>query len=1117
MKKKLSVIDRILRSSDDKDKILEKAFSDLSTSNIKTFALTTQKKFPFTGRSALANRTLSDCKTYLPSFLKKAENHKVVSYVEGLLLSSIAEIKLFIKLEERFLNHLLFKNKNDALDVINEIELEFGESYWSVCQKYNVQILNDEECLIPEEKYNVIDSVFLKMHVNNIVDVNCGYVIEYKDIDAEYKKDSVFSLFNYRVYGFDSSSTTFDLFDVMRYEVSSTLIDLYKAYELFCYLSILKYDLEFEPYLNSSLEFLKSIDHYFLSNAFNVAYNPRDVYLYDLYTDGKYDFVINELAQCEEFDISKFKIISKSLSYSDIRLEEHSLFSKLVNLMANVYEKDVDFSQSVSVLNNINLAFRGVLPLLIVKHTLKIETQGFYTEKEGYVIKAEIIFSKDSTPLKLKYLNDFSLNEISIENYGSTNNLFNMVTGDKFDPISERHIKFRVIDLINNDDYSSASFLLDSVKTITDKELSQLYIKVKAKDNNLNLACEQFLINFEKYPSAINYFITKDFYKKLEKSAKNSISINIPICLYICKDSFVDKKMNQSAIGVSIGKTIKSLNLKHPSEIKIEEGDWKTVYFLSDVCSKEFLTKSLLYRSQTDAYDERIKICNVLVSNKLGNLDKLINESKALSKRKVLEVAEKQVNSSKIYADKDYILNNSWDSLNSWYNDFLNQHTEMTVFLDNQIEDALTKVDLSDKKNSTVSSLGLKIVPSHILQYASLGKDYRSKAVFQMLKNYIEEYCFGVKGLNTYLSTRIRHGTLYSTVTSNLVSNGFLPTDDSDNDHVFNNLVKGLDEEVIRKIISLRILFKKELNIIFNEIVNVWIQITYDHNEKQGKRFDFSITLDDLQKVTPKIEDAQSFLECCSILDDYVEDKLLKSCEDISNLLEINTKARMEILFDNFENDVFLLETEMGVKIPYEFSRLITNSKQHTFNQLDVIIGWFTLKQDFHEESYDLEVVVGIIENMVQIENLSLVDKANIKISYHVLSSVVDVFFNLVNNAIKYSKLHLSEVDIKIDCYVKEDNGSLVFEVINTCQPEEHFLSHNEDLKRYSKNLTAEQLKELIQKEGNTGIAKIKSAIRYELETREFVKLNYLSQDKFSASVSFKNAKGISYNENSFN
>jgi len=1117
VKKKLSVIDRIIRSSDDKDKILEKAFNDLPPTTLKTFATTTQRKFPFHKQSAIVNRSLRDCITYVPFYIKEATNEKIICYVEGLLLSNLNEIKKYLLLEEVFLEHLLFSEQIEALDVINEIELEFGESYWSITQKNNIMSLNDDEFVIPSDKYNNIDNIFLKMHLNNVVDVDCGYVIEYKDIDAEYKRDSVFGLFNYRVYGFDSSSTTFNIFDILKYEISSTLIDLYKAYELFCYLSILKYDAEFERFHDSSKDFIIKIDHYFLKNALEIKEDSSSIFLYDRYSDGDYSFVIDAILKCKKFDLSKFKILSKSLSYSKERVEENNFFSKLVNLMANIYEKDSNFSQSVALLSNINLAFRGVLPLLVIKHILKIETKGFYSKSESYVNKAEVIFSKDPTPLKIKYINSNASDEDVFTNSGSTSSLFNMATGRNLRPLNERHIKYRVIELLSKDNHNEASVLLDGIDKINDKELSQIYIRVKAKANQLDLACKHFLINFEKHPSAINYFITHEFYNVLEKSAKNSVTINIPICLYICKDSFVDKKMNQSATGVSIGKAIRGLNLNNPSEIIFQEDDWKSVYFLSEVCSKEMLTKSLLYRSQTDAYDERIKICNVLVSNKLGNLDKLINESKALSKRKVLEVAEKQVNSSKIYADKDYILNSSWDVLYSWYNAFLHQKTEMTVFLDNQIEDALTKVDLSDKKNTTVSSLGLKIVPSHILQYASLGKDYRSKAVFQMLKNYIEEYCFGVKGLNTYLSTRIRHGTLYSTVTSNLVSNGFLPTDDSDNDNVFHNSVRGLDEATINEIISKRLIFKREMNIIFNEIVNVWIQITYDHNETQGKKFDFSITLDDLQKVTRKIEDSQSFLECCSILDDYVDEKLIKSCEQISNLLESNTKNKLEVLFDDFENDVFLLESDLGVKIPYEFSRLITNSKQHTFNQLDVIIGWFTLKQDFYEESYDLEVVIGIIENMVQIENLSLADKANVKISYHVLSSVVDVFFNLVNNAIKYSKLHLSEVDIKVDCYVNEEDGSLVFEVINSCQKEDDFLKINNYLQKYSKNLNAEQLKELIQKEGNTGIAKIKSAIRYELETREFVTLNYISQEVFSASVSFKNAKGITYHESSFN
>lgn len=123
--------------------------------------------------------------------------------------------------------------------------------------------------------------------------------------------------------------------------------------------------------MHSNLQ--KKTEHYLLLNASIARCDSYNLNLYDKYTDGKYDFVINEMKKDKEFDISKFKILSKSLSYSNSRLEENSFFDKLANLMANVYEKDVNFSQSVSVLSNINLAFRGILPLLIVKHTGFVE------------------------------------------------------------------------------------------------------------------------------------------------------------------------------------------------------------------------------------------------------------------------------------------------------------------------------------------------------------------------------------------------------------------------------------------------------------------------------------------------------------------------------------------------------------------------------------------------------------------------------------------------------------------------------------------------------------------------------------------------------------------------
>ena len=109
----------------------------------------------------------------------------------------------------------------------------------------------------------------------------------------------------------------------------------------------------------------------------------------------------------------------------------------------------------------------------------------------------------------------------------------------------------------------------------------------------------------------------------------------------------------------------------------------------------------------------------------MGNQDKLLNESKMLSKRKVLEVAEKQVNSTKIYADKDYIINNIWDQLNALYKDLREKDIEQGDILDNEIERMLNNIDLEKVDMSTVTSMGLNILPAHLIQYAALGRDYK--------------------------------------------------------------------------------------------------------------------------------------------------------------------------------------------------------------------------------------------------------------------------------------------------------------------------------------------------------------------------------------------------------
>lgn len=1118
MANKINALDKLFKSSKTKNKIIERAFIELEPKSLMTFSKVMYTKFPFKNTlktsNAIENRTINDFSGFIPSYIRSASNLSLFYYSLGILKRNHQQITSFINLEKALVELFLYDSIDDALKVLDKIEAEFGLSFWSITLRKSLTNLNsDKEHLTKEsEYYNTIDDILIKVHQNNIDDINSGNLITPDRTDTEPTKNELYSFYNYRVFGLLSSEQTFDIFHVLKYELNSTLIDLFKAFEVLCYITITGIHEDFECYYDDVSTYISSIEHYLLNNInYNDEMSDDIKVLYDKYTLSDYSFVIDALSKDRDFDPSRFKLLSKSLSYNHGRLPEDCFYFTQSNLMADIYSKRDDFQNSVHKLSNLNLSLRGIVIFNIIKHRINIESKGYFNEMEAHILKSELLLSKDNTPLKSVVLSNHSPNCEYLKYEGATAKIFMNKGQINHEIKNERELKYHILDLLKENKISEASDQLNCDISYKDNELSQLFIKIKSMSGSIEQACCYFLDIYNKYPSAINYFITNEFYTSLESSVRNTKKIETAICLYLCKDSFVDKKMNNNATGIAIGKAIKHMGLQHPSELPLDKNNWMHIFFLSDVCEKELLTKSWLYRTQSEAYDERIRICNILVSNRIGNTEKLLNESKLLSKRKVLEVAEKQVNSTKIYADKDYIINSIWDQLNSLYKDLVDKINESGDILENEIEKALNKLAFENKIDvNTITSLGLNILPIHIMQYVSLGRDYKLKIIFQMIKAYTEEYCFGLKGLNTYLSTRIRHGTLESTITSNLVGNGFLPTDDNDEDKQFYNILKDSPDDLIAILKEKRMEFKSRLYLVINEIINDWVQICIDTPTPTTQKFNFYLTNSDLIKVAKKIEASQTFNECCAYLDEFIDEKLSNGCLNIMSDLDVKSRSDILNLFDELEG--FLYKIQAEYHIPFEFHRLVTSSKQHALNQLDVIINWFKLKQDFHEENYDMEIVTGIIKNMVQIENITLIDESKIKITYDILSSFVDIIYNLVNNAIKYSCLHPSDVKIEIFCSSDIPSNSVKIEIRNNCACVENYKQKNIELEKYSEHVSSADLKMLMQREGgNTGIARVKSGIRYELNAREEVTLCYLSEDNFSASVSFKNAKGLSY------
>ncbi|EMT6382308.1 hypothetical protein WMR60_000795 [Providencia rettgeri] len=1124
MKKKLNVIERVLKSSNAPKNVIETAFSTLSNNNLRLFSKIMLSHYPFKectdNNLIIDNNTLKDTTLLIPSFLNSAEDQQIYYYIEGILRRNLEKIKHFCKLEEEFLYELLFNNYESAEKKIIKIEEEFGQSYWSVLQYLNVSYLKSEASPIKTlDVSNDIINLYLKIHKNQLEDILTNPILKEEDEDDDEFTGNDFKIMShirYKVYGLSSSINKINMYDVLRYESASTLIDLYKSFELLCYQILSGYSNTANiPYIEVS-NFIKDINHYLMINHRNKdPIKKEKLKIYDMYTDGKYDYVINELKSTNKINISHLKLLSKSLNYKNIRLPDSNLYIRQSNLLADIYNKGESFSASLNYLYNLNVSFRGMLFFTIINHSINLERKGYYNSQEEYIVKSELIFSPDTTPFKLDlFLNRDEVIK-SFEGLNDSSTLKNYIGNTPIEQegtsLTAREVKYISKKCIKNNDLNTPINLISQLSEINDPELIRIYIRCLSLNGMVENAADYFLQSYDKYRQSLDYFITYDFYSKLQNMARCAKNISIPISLYLCKDSFVDKKLNTNATGISIGKTIKYIGINNPSELQFDETNWREIFFLSDVCSKEILTKSLLYRTQDDAYNERIKICNALITKKLGNYEKLVNETKILSKRKVLELAAKQINQTKIYADKDYVLNKTWDDLQIYYNEYVKFKNISIANIDNAIERMMLNTDMEKKKKKL--SPGLQFLSDQLSQYMSLGSDYRLKCLYQMLKTYTEEFCFGIKGLNSYLSTRIRHGTFMSTITNQLVINGLYPSDEGNEEDNFLKVLSGLNNSIIDDIRLIRIKFRDKLNTVINDIINKWIQVLANKKGLSTSKFNFEFSELDLLLIQKNIGVNPTFHECCIALSNCVEDKLTKSCETISSLLDVDTRRVFIKLFDELEVDLDNIKDRHKISIPAGLMKIITISKQHVLNQLDIIIGWFKVNQESYNESYDFDIITEIIKSMTQIESISLNEKIKLSINNDRLSSIVDLIYNIVNNAIHHSGVSLSslKVDIDIDC--NESEGILITVKNNNASINDYELI-NMQLKRYEHSISNEKLKEAIQSEGGSGFARVRYIIRHELYSEEKLLIGYLSKDTFSVKISFKNGNGIYCNEN---
>lgn len=1103
MSRKPTIIDKIIRSSPNPNVILKNAILNLTPEMLRTFISVSFDKYPvkISDFSKIERRGIYDnLKIMKYSALEGATNEQLINITLGVLDRNKEKIKFFIEQERRIYDHVNNDKYDQALAVIDETISSIGSSIWAENARQSVISLSGKSYNLEETRVqadsllgvllNFYNTSLLFSPEESIVDDTLSQLNSYGEISSV-------NHVKYRVLGFNSKANI-NYFDILQYEMSTTVIDLYKAFEGLS-LNAVSNDI-FLPNKLDCVNFLKYVNHHIFSRLDDFDYCRFLSKSFDDYTFGNYQSVINNLNSDLTSEFAEIYLLSNSLKNLKFRLVSKNRVEEICNLLADITEKGTSFKSAKILIENKQNQFNKSVLTFVISKIIMLEAES--SEFEDRVKIEDSLLHLSQIPIARKKIIGAECAEL----YSDTEVLFKDVSLNFKGSIYNKtkiFAKYIGKSLIKDNRQVEALDIYKEHMDTEDCSFRKDIICALVRSGDVISASKYFIKCISDYPNSLDFWYSDELRHKLTSSTRYATVVEVVLTLFYLNEV---KQSTQTRKAISLGIRVftRSKLCNHPSEIHFDDTEHLHVSFLERVCNREFLAKSMLYKYQRDAFDERIRICNLLSSRKLGNKDKLNHEAKELSKKQVLDDASKHISSTKVYADLDYVRTNTWEDFAAFYDDFSSGNTAV-VEIEKQLELANDLFITSQAKQGSPSSLLTTIMSKQIKHFLAIGKDKTLKNLYNMLDVVIDEYCFGVRGINSYLSTRIRHGTLDSTLSTPLSESGLLIKDRSDE---INRLLSEitLNVDLQKKIAPMLQLFSDEYNSCVYSFINERVQVKNNVKGADTSLFVYSVDTDDLGSIVKSIGDNFTIKDCWEKITAFLLDRTSAGCKSAQQEITEDVSRKINMIVSSLLESVSGALRSEDPSSEVSFRRKIDKVKRDINQQIQEIKHWFDVDYTLVNKKYDLDVAFDITEKMIGFKLFDREEGIPIQVTNSILSPLVDVFHNVAINAISHSNIDNSA--LKVNVKVRSIEGRYEFIFVNGCDFDGDLNLENSRL-RTLVEMDEEQIRERLQNEGGTGIAKILGTLKHDLKSDSPITIKYLSKKMFEITVLINKEAGI--------
>ena len=898
------------------------------------------------------------------------------------------EISMFVRQKEIFDFQILTGDYENASKTINYIEENIGYSLWSL--KNRIMLANMKKINMNEyiDSLNIDESclgfAYLYAH---FVDENCNLSNFYNKV-VHISRQFPTDFANYFLYSYSNNYINNDnCIDILNISGSISIVDAFLA---------LKHVLHTEAIYKGNYQIIEKCvlalsktgdkEIAFLDSHFKKRENESTElcsFIIDAFSKNRYNKLFEQLFDgiktVEDCSFVKLYICAMACVLNNEELDDFIPRNNLEKIFGCIY--------NVIKLSSIESHKIYVSELRSLSRILK-----------GFDISFSIDYFLE---------NNLGNNSRSVfDKCFSTDDaiLYKQITSLVFPPVFFESLDF----------YLNANKCYEDIKSDFALEKSSLYHKslyyvlyyVALKNADYSYALEIYSKCISVFYSTIFRFEVED----LCKYVYENITIYDKITIYDLIFSFSINEFKDLRETV-FKNFIDTYNIEKPLDIVDLPFEPELIkFFLYNICDMDTMSSLyLVFETTNDVENYRIEIFKYLISIDSENKNKYANAISNILREQEVKKLKKDVDNSKLSISYDNIRE-------SVFEDFI----ELTK------KYYLTPPNLYEFVDD--SSIVASSVDTKSWNFTALS---RNVIIENMFKTYATEFCYGPQGLDTYLSTRVRHGTFQKTITKVIIENNLFSVDNN----FFKSMIsKGLVSEDIKEIIDK---FRIDVNNLILRLTNQTFKV-FIENVIDGALFDYNMNILDFEDVLYSIYLFKHQLSVADFIDVICRCMINKTNDYLKIIREEeleDLKTDILYLLDNLNNDVktSCVGEDSYLKIRDKISKCKTNIQI----RIDEIKNWFYLSESAPVENYSFDKMINVLNKTMQ-QQFDDFSEVNINVENDVTDKIKGtsfVFFYdmlqiLLSNAMIHSHFKKSS-DLFIDLKIKQNEENIIFIIEN--------------------------------------------------------------------------------------